>query len=441
MPRRSAEPRSCRIGYAPPSVTQHERGSVDRLAALPPALTAWLLFDAPREPHPSLLLHGFARQLDLAGLSLVRANVQVRPLSPEVAATNYTWRPVHHASEISPLVRVVGNETHTFEGGVVTAMSMAHGSFSSDAFKASPFHAVIVRGEPHVRRRIAPDQTAFDFPILQDLQAQGATDYLTLSFRSPGTEIAGASFATSRPGGFTDGELELLRIALDAFVHVLSPLVWAHAARTLLGVYLGQETAARVLAGRVQRGDVEEIDAAIWFSDLRGFTPMTASVDAQTLVSWLNDYFGAVAAEIVRQGGEVLKFVGDAILAVWPVTAERTRDLSCRDALAAALEANLALERLNASRHERGLAPMDHGIGLHVGAVQYGNIGAVGRLDFTVIGTAVNTASRLEGACSKLGRRVAASKEFAACAGGGLVHVADVELKGLAELHAIYAPS
>jgi adenylate cyclase len=292
-----------------------------------------------------------------------------------------------------------------------------------------------------VRRRITKDQTAFDFPILKDLQAQGATDYLTLSFRSPGTEIAGASFATSRPGGFTDADLALLRIALDAFVHVLSPLVWSHAARTLLGVYLGQDTAARVLSGRVQRGDVEEIDAAIWFSDLRGFTPLTASVDPRTLVSWLNDYFGVVAAEVVRHGGEVLKFVGDAILAVWPVTAARPREMTCRDALLAALAANAALDQLNAARRERGLAPMEHGIGLHVGAVQYGNIGAAGRLDFTVIGTAVNTASRLEGACSKLGRRVTASAEFAACAGGGLVHVADVELKGLDAPHAIYAPA
>lgn len=233
----------------------------------------------------------------------------------------------------------------------------------------------------------------------------------------------------------------MLRVALDAFVHVLSPLVWAHAARTLLGTYLGQATAARVLAGRVQRGDVEEIDAAIWFSDLRGFTPLTASVDAPTLVAWLNEYFGVVAAEIVRHDGEILKFVGDAILAVWPVTAERSREVTCREALAAALDANAALDRLAASRAERGLAPLEHGIGLHVGAVQYGNIGAEGRLDFTVIGTAVNTASRLESACSKLGRRIAASAAFAACAGGGLVHVADVELKGLTEPHAVFAPA
>ena len=143
---------------------------------------------------------------------------------------------------------------------------------------------------------------------------------------------------------------------------------------------------------------------------------------------------------IVAHGGEVLKFVGDAILAVWPVTAERPREVTCSDALRAALEANLALDRLNESRRERGLAPMQHGIGLHMGAVQYGNIGAAGRLDFTVIGTAVNTASRLEGACSKLGRTITASAEFAAFAGGGLEHVADVDLKGLAEPTAIYAP-
>jgi adenylate cyclase len=414
--------------------------SAAALATLPPPLAAWLLFDAPRAAHPAELLHGFALQLQAAGLSLVRCNVQVRPLSAQVVATNYTWRPADRASEITPGARVALFETFALDGGFVQAASMAHGSFSSDAFKVSPFYPVIFGGQPQLRRRIARDATSFEFPILKDLHAQGGTDYLALSFRSPGTEIAGASFTTSKPGGYTDADLALLPIALEAFVHVLSPLVWAHAARTLLGTYLGPATAARVLAGRVQRGDVEEIDAAIWFSDLRGFTPLTASVDAPTLVAWLNEYFGAVAAEIVKHDGEILKFVGDAILAVWPVTAERPREVTCRAALAAARDANGALDRLNASRAERGLAPMEHGIGLHVGAVQYGNIGAEGRLDFTVIGTAVNTASRLEGACSKLGLRVTASADVAGCVGDALTHVADVELKGLSEPHAIYAP-
>lgn len=421
-------------------MTSRANDDAERLAALSPTLTAWLLFEAPRAPSPAALLHGFAQQLNAAGLALVRLNLQVRPLSPQVAATLYVWRPFERASEFSPRARIVDNETHTFPDGIVTATSVAHGSFSSESFRVSPFHTLLVGREPLVRRRLAPEQAAFDFPILADLHAQGATDYLALPFRSPGTELAGASFVTGRPGGFTDAEVERLRVALDAFVHVLSPLVWAHTARTLLGVYLGPKTADRVLAGRVQRGDVEEIDAAIWFSDLRGFTPLTASAEPRTLVAWLNEYFGTVAAEVVRHDGEILKFVGDAILAVWPVTAERSRESTCREALAAALDANAALDRMNASRSSRGLVPMEHGIGLHVGAVQYGNIGAEGRLDFTVIGTAVNTASRLEGACAKLGRRVAASAEFAACAGAGLVHVADVELKGLAAPHAVFSP-
>lgn len=131
--------------------------SASALTALSPALTAWLLFDAPRAPDPASLLHGFARQLDAAGLSLVRCNVQVRPLSAQVVATNYTWRPAMRESEVSPLVRVVGNETFQFEDGFVHAMSMAHGSFSSDAFRASPFHPVIFGGQPQLRRRIAAD--------------------------------------------------------------------------------------------------------------------------------------------------------------------------------------------------------------------------------------------------------------------------------------------
>jgi len=211
----------------------------------------------------------------------------------------------------------------------------------------------------------------------------------------------------------------------------LSPRFVAHSMRTLLGAYLGPKTADRVLAGTVQRGDVAEIEAAIWFSDLRGFTPMSAGIASSELIAWLNDYFAAVGRAIVGHDGEILKFIGDAVLAVWPVSSSRSREATCRAALQAANAANLELESLNAARALSGLPAMRHGIGLHLGRAQYGNIGAEGRLDFTVIGAAVNTASRLEGACARLSRRVVTSAAFAACAPGDLVPLGAVELKGL----------
>ena len=201
--------------------------------------------------------------------------------------------------------------------------------------------------------------------------------------------------------------------------------------RSLLAAYLGPKTADQVLAGKVERGDVTEIDAAIWFSDLRGFTPMSAGIASSELISWLNDYFAAVGRAIVAHDGEILKFIGDAILAVWPVSEARPREATCCAALAAAKAANLELDALNARRQASGLPAMQHGIGLHVGSAQYGNIGAEGRLDFTVIGQAVNTASRLESVCAKLSRRLVASAEFAEHAGAGLLPLGATELKGV----------
>ncbi|HEY3664487.1 MAG TPA: adenylate/guanylate cyclase domain-containing protein, partial [Polyangiaceae bacterium] len=154
--------------------------------------------------------------------------------------------------------------------------------------------------------------------------------------------------------------------------------------------------------------------------------------------AWLNEYFAAVARGIGKHDGEILKFIGDAILAVWPVAGSRSPEATCRAALAAAREANAELDSLNRTRRERGLPLLEHGIGLHIGPVQYGNIGAEKRLDFTVIGSAVNMASRLEGATGKLGLRVIASAELAAQAPGALIRVAEVELKGLPGKQAVF---
>jgi adenylate cyclase len=211
-----------------------------------------------------------------------------------------------------------------------------------------------------------------------------------------------------------------------------------HVARSLLHTYLGRGPGEAVLAGRVRRGDVERMEAAIWFSDLRGFTQASTSIAPAELVAWLNEYFSALAKPVADSGGEILKFIGDAILAVFPVTAERSRAAACEAALRAAVSANAELDALNVRRAARGLPELAHGIGLHVGEVQYGNIGADRRLDFTVIGRAVNMASRIESLCGKLGRRTLATGDLASLAGGGLAPVGTYELKGMPGEHVVY---
>jgi adenylate cyclase len=391
----------------------------------------WLVFEAHRAASIGEVLHGFVCRLNEAGLDLLRLNLQIRPLSPQVAAAIFAWTPSERGPKLSSLARVVDSTRQQFDGGLVTVTSLGHGAFQSDAFRVSPFFPIIMQDAAEVRRSLAPEQTAFDFPILGDLHELGGTDYLARPISFHDTALGAVSVATRRPGGFSEAQLELFRSTLPALSLALSPRVVSYAMHALLGAYLGPKTAERVLAGHVQRGDVEEIDAVVWFSDLRGFTPMTAGASPRDLIAWLNEYFAAVARGIGKHDGEILKFIGDAILAVWPVSSSNSPEATCRAALAAARDANAELDLLNQGRSTRGLPQLQHGIGLHIGPVQYGNIGAEQRLDFTVIGSAVNMASRLESATGKLGLRVIASAEFAAEAAGALTRVGEVELKGL----------
>ena len=398
----------------------------------------WLVLEAHRAASIGEVLHGFVCRLNEAGLDVLRLNLQVRPLSPQVTAAIYAWTPSERGPKLSALARVVGSTRQQFDGGVVTLTSLGHGAFQSDAFYASPFFPIIMGGAAELRRALDPAQTTFEFPILRDLQELGGTDYLARPISFHETALGAISVATRRPGGFNEEQLELFRSALPALSLALSPRVVSYAMHALLGAYLGPKTAERVLAGQVQRGDVEEINAVVWFSDLRGFTPMTAGASPRDLIAWLNDYFAAVARGIGKHDGEILKFIGDAILAVWPVAGSHSAQATCSAALAAARDANAELDLLNQARSLRGLPLLQHGIGLHIGPVQYGNIGAEKRLDFTVIGSAVNMASRLESATGKLGRRVIASAEFAAQAEGALLRIAEVELKGLPGKQAVF---
>jgi adenylate cyclase len=403
-----------------------------------PGLVQWLVFELSPTATTVELLHGFAQRLCQAGFDLIRVNLQVRPLSPRAASVDFVWRPADHSAEPLSGVSVVVEEQHTLDGGKVEVRALSHGSFQTDVFRASPFFPVIAAGEVELRRRIEPAQTAYDFPILRDLALLGASEYLAFPVQFYGGAPSAISFATRKPGGFTSREVGVLRDARRPLVLALSPRLLAHNMSVLLGAYLGPKTAELVLAGVIERGNVQEIDAAIWFSDLRGFTPMSAGVDPPLLISWLNDYFAAVGRAIVQHDGEILKFMGDAILAVWPVTASRPREATCRAALAAARAANAELDGLNAAREKAGFSALKHGIGLHVGRVQYGNIGSEGRLDFTVIGPAVNTASRLEGLCAKLSRRVIASADFARCLDLDLDPLGSAELKGVSGTHEVF---
>jgi adenylate cyclase len=316
---------------------------------------------------------------------------------------------------------------------------------------SSPFNALIERsraGEknPWLRRRLelGPDQR--DFPALVDFYEAGATDYLCLAFAfgesgdpSHGTGVV-YSFTTDRPGGFLADEIHLLRSTLPG----LSLAMKAHAgydiASGLLRTYLGNDAGSRVHSGAVERGTVDSLLSVLWYADLRGFTRISDVSSGAAIVHMLNDVFETLTAALRPRGGHVLKFIGDAMLATISFD-EPDEKIACRRALDAAVEASSNLKARNLEREAAGLPFADVDIALHVGEVLYGNVGAADRLDFTVIGPAVNEVVRIERLCERLNRRILFSSRFAEAAGrcdGRLESLGKFELRGVGEHKEIF---
>ena len=318
----------------------------------------------------------------------------------------------------------------------------------------SPMYDLICRArngedDPWMRRRLEIDQDQRDFPVLEEFCAQGATDYFAQLFAfgeqgdpSQGTGVV-YSFASDRRGGFEDNHTALLRATLPG----LSLAMKAHAghiiASALLRTYLGEQTGRRVHAGAIERGSVESLHAVLWFADIRGFTPTSDASPGPIVIELLNSVFEVIAGTLRSRGGEVLKFLGDGVLATLSFK-EADRARTCQDALDAAAETMRKLEVLNEARAAAGLPTVTVDLALHVGEVLYGNVGATDRLDFTVIGPAVNEVTRIEALCEALRNTVLVSAEFAAAlgnAGDRLISLGHHRLRGIREAKEIFAPA
>src|ERR1700719_1569581 len=379
------------------------------------------------------LFDGFCQRLVLGGLSLWRASAAMRTLHPQWGGYSYLWRRNLNAIEPSQFDR--DNE-------------------NSQVWLTSPFAYLIGQaraeggsGDPwrHLRRRLTGPEAQLDFPVLEEFADDGATDYFAQIVRfgpegdaSRGTGIA-YSFATDRREGFGEDDVTLLRAVLPA----LSLAMMAHAGHTiasgLLGAYLGDDAGRRVHAGAVERGSVESIRAVLWYADIRTFTAIADTTPGAVVIELLDEIFETLTASLRPRGGEVLKFLGDGMLAIFPFE-DATREHVCHRALEAAAEAMRAINRVNAARRDASKPAAAVDLALHLGEVLYGNVGAVDRLDFTVIGPAVNEAARIEVLCEPLGRNVLVSAEFAAAAGdsGRLVPLGRHTLRGVREMQEIY---
>jgi adenylate cyclase len=379
------------------------------------------------------LFDGFCQRLVLGGLPLWRASAAMRTLHPQWGGYSYLWRRDLNAIEPSQFER--GTEYR--QDWLTSPFAYLVGQAQAESGSGDPWR--------HLRRRLCGPEALLDFPLLEELARAGGTDYFAQIVRfgpegdaSRGTGIA-YSFTTDRREGFSEDDLTLLRAVLPA----LSLAIMAHAGHTiasgLLEAYLGGDAGRRVHAGAVERGSVESIRAVLWFADMRGFTKLADGTAGLEVIELLDEVFETLTAPLRSRGGEVLKFMGDGMLAIFPLPAE-TQAETCRDAMDAAREAMDSLDRINRARAEalRPVAEVD--LALHIGEVLYGNVGAADRLDFTVIGRAVNEAARIETLCEPLGRKVLVSAEFAAAAGAciGLQPLGRHRLRGVRETRAIY---
>lgn len=246
------------------------------------------------------------------------------------------------------------------------------------------------------------------------------------------------SFSTRRPQGFETVSLD----RLELFTKLLSPYMERHVLRRiavdLLDTYVGPRTGQRIIEGRVDRGAVEMIEAAIWFADLRGFTRLSERLPIPEVLAYLNAWFGIIGEVVEAHGGEVLKFIGDAVLAIFPTSPGQDRRTACRMALAAAQEFCQRTKDENALRRSSGDTPLVHGLALHVGEVAYGNIGAPHRLDFTVIGPAVNRASRLLDLAKRLDQQVIVSQTLSREAAEPLVDLGRHRMRDVKEPQQVF---
>ena len=289
-------------------------------------------------------------------------------------------------------------------------------------------------GAPYVRFRYPDGETLAD---IADLWREGYRDFYGQSLLFRGVWVGGITWATRAEAGFTPEHLDFLEQLTPAFSSVVEPVARDLVTATLLRTYLGRDAGDRVSAGQVRRGDQQTLRAAVWFCDVRGFTRLSATLPREQLLDLLNDLFEEIVLGLQAHGGQVLKFTGDGLLAVFTGDDEGP---TCRSAADAVTTVQHRLAELTLRRSKQGLTTADVGIGLHFGDVTYGNIGAPSRLDFTVIGSAVNLAARVESLCSRLGVSALGTEAFASRANAGWTKQGEYSVKGLEGAVRVYQP-
>ena len=386
-------------------------------AAETEALFAWLVARQAAPTRMTIHIDSYCRKLRSLGVPLHRATLVIPQLNPRLRSRSFHW---------------------DSEAGGTIEVGRQHGIEQHDTYLLSPIRAIF-EGAESIRRKLADPDCPLDYPIVADLKARGYSDYLVCPMVFSDRQINVVTLATRDPDGFLDRHLRLIKGSLPALSLVIEIRNRRTTAEELLDTYIGHHSGDQVLAGTIKRGDGEVIHAVLWACDLQDFTGLSEREALDDVIALLNDYFEAVGGAITAEGGEILKFIGDALLAIFPI-AETSQGYqqACDRALKAAKTALKNLADLKVSR-EADLQPtIVCGIALHVGDVMFGNIGTKDRLDFTVIGPAVNLVSRIEALARSYDPPIVCTAAFAAEAGFYLESLGRRSFKGIAEPQEVF---
>ena len=388
-------------------------------------ITQWLVARARLIDDTEALDLAIIERLREAGLPIARYTTGGQALHPQVDGFSAVWE----------------------EGKGIQFREHRHRSDEVEMGKLrhSPIFQVFEHGRGSRYRLTDPPQEN-EYTILTELRDSGFTDYVVLALPFGDGTNKSMTFATNAPGGFEDAQVEILRELAPALAATLEVRYLRHLAGVLMDTYVGSVAGRKVLEGAIKRGSGETIRAVIWFCDMKGFTALSERLSGEALLDMLNSYFEVMTMAIEAEKGEVLKFIGDAILAIFQ-PGEGGGDSGGKDekeasvrALTAAQAAVRGLEVVNEERRKNRQPHIECGIALHLGELLYGNVGGQRRLDFTVIGPEVNLASRIEGLTRDLKRPVLVSARFAGIHGGAFENLGEFSFKGVAQKGAVFAP-
>jgi adenylate cyclase len=385
----------------------------------------WLLAQALGDFQIEQLVSNVAERMVDIGYRLYRLHLTVRLLHPIYSGTAFTW----------------------VEGEGLQRDSFRPGDNESQKWLRSPLHYMLGNGLFELRLRIDRGEGLADYPLIQDLNQTGATDYLAIltGFGDTTTAIERedgvvVSWVSRSPGGWTDDEIAGIRRLQSRLALVVRLALRKSLAENVLSAYLGEDAGRRVLAGQIRRGDGEDIEAVIWFSDLRSSTRLAESLGKDDFLELLNHFFECTAGAVQASRGEVLRYIGDSVLAIFPFERFGGATEACHAAFAAAQEAASQVAELNRKRQAQDAETLGFGIGLHPGIVMFGNIGIPERLDFSVVGPAANEAARVADQCRDLKQELIVSERFCELAGGEWRSLGSFRLRNVKQPMELFAP-